>query len=274
MLRVLGQSDRTALQGLFDADPWVNVFVEHRVNITGLHNRWVGGQIWGWFEGQELIAACHAGSNLIPVNADAPVAREFAEYAARNQARCNSLVGPRQSVLAMWERLQHRWGPARSPREHQPFLVLDREPSVEADPRVRPVVLDEFELLYPASAAMFSEEVGIDPERDNPSGYRARVRQLIAQGCAFAIIENDQVLFKAEVGALTSRAYQIQGVWVAPHLRGQGLSESALAGMIRQAQLTIAPVATLYVNGHNQPARRLYRRVGFREHTSFATILL
>src|SRR5699024_12325610 len=57
---------------------------------------------------------------------------------------------------------------------------------------------------------------------------------------------------------------------ISPRLRGQGISAAALAGMIVQVQRRIAPVVTLYVNAHNDPARRLDERVGFRseEHTS------
>lgn len=274
MLRVLGPADRSALQALFNRDRWVNVFVEHRVNVTGLDGRWIGGQVWGIFSECGLEAACHAGANMIPVGADATQADQFAEYALSRRIRSSSLVGPRDAVLTMWDTLETSWGPARSVREDQPFLVLSTSPSVEPDPRVRPVLLDEFDILYPASVAMFTEEVGVDPEADNPGGYRARVRQLIAQNCAFAIVEDDEVIFKAEVGSQTSHACQIQGVWVTPRLRGRGISAPALAGMILQVQRRIAPVVTLYVNAHNDPARRLYERLGFHEHSRFATVLM
>lgn len=274
MLWVLGPADRSALQALFNRDRWVNVFVEHRVNVTGLDGRWVGGQIWGIFTDCGLEAACHAGANLIPVGAGVPQARRFAEYALSRRIRSSSLVGPHDAVLTMWDVLKTSWGPARAVRDDQPFLVLDSPPAVQADPRVRPVLLDEFDILYPASVAMFTEEVGVDPEADNPSGYRARVRQLIAQNCAYAIVEDDEVIFKAEVGSQTGHACQIQGVWVTPRLRGRGISAAALAGMIVQVQRRIAPVVTLYVNAHNAPARRLYERVGFHEHSRFATVLL
>jgi predicted GNAT family acetyltransferase len=136
------------------------------------------------------------------------------------------------------------------------------------------VVLDEFDVLYPACVAMFTEEVGVDPEIGGASGYRARVAQLITQGWAFAIVEDGQVLFKTEVGAATSYACQLQGVWVRPDRRGEDIAVSALAAVVKLVRATVAPVVTLYVNDHNRSARRTYERVGFRETEMFASILL
>jgi predicted GNAT family acetyltransferase len=39
-------------------------------------------------------------------------------------------------------------------------------------------------------------------------------------------VEGDEVLFKADVGSAAVDAAQIQGVWLAPRLRGHGLSEA------------------------------------------------
>jgi len=133
--------------------------------------------------------------------------------------------------------------------------------------------MDEFDTLYPACVAMFVEEVGLDPEGQNGSGYRARVSQLIAQGWSFAIIDDGEVLFKAEVGAATTRACQIHGVYVRPDLRGQGIAAGAMAAVVNEVRATVAPVVTLYVNDHNVAARRTYERVGFEQTATFATIL-
>lgn len=103
--------------------------------------------------------------------------------------------------------------------------------------------------------------------------YRARVAELIRDGRAFARIEDGRVMFKAEVGAVTPRACQVQGVWVPPDLRGRGLSETGMSAVVREALRTIAPTVSLYVNDYNTRARAAYRRVGFTELGSFTSIL-
>lgn len=272
-VRALTARDLPAVRAVLDRDPGVNVFVRHRVDVTGLgggpHSR-----VWGYFDGDDLVAVCHGGSNVVPAEATPEAIEAFAIHVLSEGPRPASLAGLRSAVLPLWERLEPLWGPPRSLRPVQPFLSITGNPAVAPDPRVRRVTMDEFDLLYPACVAMFVEEVGIDPEVAGGHGYRARVAQLISQGWAFAIIENDEVLFKTEVGASSPHACQLQGVWIRPDRRGQDLSAAAIAAVVSQVQQSIAPTVTLYVNDHNRPARAAYARVGFTETATFASVLL
>ena len=66
---------------------------------------------------------------------------------------------------------------------------------------------------------------------------------------------------------------QVQGVWVAPELRGRGLSVGGTAAVAQLAQRDTAPVVSLYVNDYNEAARRAYLRVGFVEVGTFTSVL-
>ncbi|BFO15774.1 hypothetical protein SHKM778_21620 [Streptomyces sp. KM77-8] len=46
-----------------------------------------------------------------------------------------------------------------------------------------------------------------------------------------------------------------------------------MSAVLRYALTDVAPVASLYVNDYNTPARRTYRRVGFRETGAFMSVL-
>ena len=273
-VRALTAGDLPALRELLDRDPLINLFVRHRVDLTGLQERLMGGRVWGYYDGDELVSACHAGANIVPVQATPDAIDAFADRLLTDGGRPASLVGLRSAVMPLWERVESAWGPARSVRPFQPFLELEGMVDVSPDTRVRRVVLDEFDMLYPACVAMFTEEVGVDPEAGGAGGYRARVAQLISQGWAFAIIEDGEVLFKTEVGAATPYACQLQGVWVRPDRRGEDIAVRALAAVVELVKETVAPVVTLYVNDHNRSARRTYERVGFREMEMFASILI
>ena len=121
---------------------------------------------------------------------------------------------------------------------------------------------------------MFTEEVGVSPlAGDGGAAYRARVTDLVRSGRAFARIEGGRVLFKAEVGAATPQSCQVQGVWVRPEYRGQGLAAPGMAAVVVQAARSIAPLVSLYVNDFNAPARAVYRKVGFTERATLTSIL-
>jgi predicted GNAT family acetyltransferase len=153
-------------------------------------------------------------------------------------------------------------------------MELAGPPQVAPDPGVRRSTPDDFAVLYPACVAMYTEEVGVDPEAEGGAPiYRSRVRQLIGLGWSFARIEDGQVVFKAEVAHATPRAAQIQGVWVTPERRGEGLAAAGVAAVVEACRRDIAPVVSLYANVWNQPARRAYDRVGFQQSGTFATVM-
>jgi predicted GNAT family acetyltransferase len=99
------------------------------------------------------------------------------------------------------------------------------------------------------------------------------VAGLIEAGRAWARFEDGEVVFKAEVGAQSRRTGQIQGVWVHPEHRGQGLGTAGTAA-VANSVVASGRTASLYVNDYNEVARRAYRAVGFRQIATFATVLL
>lgn len=273
---MLGPGDLTEFLLLVESDPVVNVFADHRARTTMLDPRWLGGEVWGRFVNGELVAACHAGANLVPICCTHEDATIFAEHARATRRRAGTLVGPADAVRVMWDLLSPGWGPARSERLNQPHLEIAGEPAVAADPLVRHTTPDDLDALYPACVAMYTEEVGVSPELGgNADFYRTRVRQLIGRGWSFAHFDdNGEVMFKAEIAASSPLAAQIQGVWVAPRYRGQGRAAPAMAAVVQQVRREIAPTVSLYLNDYNTPALRTYERVGFTQSATFATVML
>lgn len=273
-LRVLTARDTVMATELLDRDPVQNAFVAARLETAGLDAWRLGAEVWGYFVGSSLESLCYSGANLVPVAAGPEAVRMFVDRALRNGRRCSSLVGPADSVASMWALLEPRWGPARDVRPHQPLMAIDRPSAVVADPRVRRVRPEEIDVLLPACVAMFTEEVGVSPlAGGGGSLYRARVAELIRAGRAFAHIEDATVLFKAEVGAVTPRACQVQGVWVHPDRRGEGLSVAGMAAVVQESLRSLSPIVSLYVNDYNAAARAAYTHVGFREVGRFMSVL-
>ncbi|AZM49067.1 GNAT family N-acetyltransferase [Streptomyces sp. WAC 06738] len=273
--RLLEPAELDAARAVLDREPVANAFVASRVAVAGLDPWRLGGELWGWYAGGRLESLCYAGANLVPVCATPEAVRGFAERARRAGRRCSSIVGPAEPTAELWSLLEPAWGPAREVRARQPLMVTTSMPAeVMPDPLVRRIRKDEMDLIMPACVAMFTEEVGISPlAGDGGLLYQARVAELVGGGRSFARVEDGEVVFKAEIGAATAHACQIQGVWVAPGHRGRGLSEIGLAAVLRYALREVAPVVSLYVNDFNTVARAAYRRVGFREVGAFMSVL-
>jgi predicted GNAT family acetyltransferase len=244
------------------------------VESGGLDPWRLGAEMWGHVVDGELQALCYSGANLVPVAADDDAVAVFADRARRQGRRCSSIVGPESMVAPMWRALEPSWGGARDIRPSQPLMAIDEPPLVPPDPLVRRVASEELDILLPASIAMFTEEVGVSPvAADGGTLYRARVSELVRSGRSFARVEEGRIVFKAEVGAATTGACQIQGVWVEPSRRGEGLSVAGMAAVVEECRRSIAPLVSLYVNDFNAPARRAYERVGFRTVGTFMSVL-
>ncbi len=273
-VRVLAAADLEEFLALANEDPVVNVFAIHRAQTTSLEPRWLGGEMWGRFDDGRLVAACHVAANLVPVQAGPEDAVVFAERALARRRTASTIVGPQDAVLPFWGVIGDAWGTPRDARWDQRHLVIDADPRVTPDPAVRVTARTDLDALYPACVAMYTEEVGVSPEIGGGAElYRTRVVQLISRGWSFARFDRDELVFKAEVACATPDAAQIQGVWVTPRRRGEGLAAAGMAAVVALARDRISPVVSLYVNEWNEPARRAYERVGFRETSRFATVM-
>ena len=246
--------------------------VTARVEALGASPSRLGGVLWTLDHPSRSL--CFSGANLIPLHGSEQALYAFAERARRQPRVCSSLVGVADLVLPMWDLLESSWGPARDVRSCQPLLVLTTAARVPADRLVRRVRSADLDAYLPAAVAMFTEEVGVDPNKsDGGRHYCQRVQEVIADGRAFARFEAGEVVYKAEVGARSTGVGQIQGVWVHPDRRGHGLAVPATAAVTDFVRAE-GRTPSLYVNDYNTAARRVYERVGFTQVATFATILL
>jgi len=270
----LSSRNLEAITAVLSRNPVVNCFVASRVAARMEFGWNLPGQLLGFFEGAQLDSVVFAGANVVPAETT-PISREaFAQRLLTLGRRCTSIVGEQDQVLPLWQLLEHAWPTPREIRADQPVFAIATNAPIEPNHNCRTVMPNEVAALLPACVAMFTEEVGISPLRQGEGeAYRERVTELVNQGRAFAIFEEGEVIFKAEVGAIGGGVCQVQGVWVRPDKRGQGLAAPALAAVINQARSQFAPVVSLYGNAYNERALRVYRRLKMNQVATFSTVL-
>ena len=273
-VRTLDGDDTAALVLLAQRDPVSNVFILAHLRAAGTAAPTSGGAgVLGVFDDGVLAGACWAGANLVPIQLEPRLAGVVAAAANRSGRRYASAFGPAAAVLALHAELVELGHRAHEVRPDQPLMTISEAPSVEPNPGLALGNLADFDRILPACAAMFEEEVGYSPFLGGREFYSRRVEGLIRQGHSLVHLnEAREVVFKAELGAVTSDVTQIQGVWMNPLYRGQGLSAGYMASVVEQAR-KVAPVTSLYVNGFNTRARATYERVGFSQVGTFATVL-
>ena len=310
----LDRRDADALEELLYADTLGNLYAIEHYDIYGLPPASASGArvtgnklpaqyrgFVGIYEDGILLSALLLGSNTVPIwLPDDDRMRSHAEVLAhliyRSRGSIESLFGPSECVLPIWEHLRKRLASPFSVRTVQPLLYLPPEknlfslysaslpelpgylPSLQSVPEspggyVRCTVLSDYDDVLPAAAAMFHEEVGIEPIARYGSNYRNRVRSMVSEG-KNVIVTNDLgvVVFKADLGISHLDAAQIQGVWVHPDYRGLGLAAPFLAAaceLFRERH----PHLSLYVNNYNDRALSLYQRTGWEDIGQYSTII-
>ena len=158
-------------------------------------------------------------------------------------------------------------------------MAIETDSHIVGDSDVRPAVPGELDIVFPAAVAMFKEEVGYDPSALDNS-YKMRARSLIRSKRTYIKTapardgHGERVIFKADVGALAGNVAQLQGVWTAPDMRGQGIATRALASVIHHVRHQHAARVSLYVNHYNTAAVHVYDKLGFTRVSDWATIQL
>ena len=212
----------------------------------------------------------YVGANLLPSFSSPAAHFATVDYLKSHPITFSSIVGESYSVFALWDLLKPFIPPARLIRARQPLLSMSGEPLIASDPSVCSATLADLELVIAAGTEMFIGEVGEPPHAND---FRARAIELINEGRTFINRIGDEILFKAEVGAIGAGAFQIHGVWVPAMYRGRGLGSHGMASVLRLSK-GFAPRACLYVNDFNLAARASYKKVGFTEVGEFASIFL
>ncbi len=213
-----------------------------------------------------LTALCHAGANVVPSGHGCAA---FAEAAAAGGARM--LIGEEGAVGELWDAARARLPQPRDDRPGQPVYVLSESPE-PGETGLRPAHASDLDRLVPACAAAHEEEIGINPLRRDPDGFRWRTRQQIEEGRSWLWLEDGVIRFKAEASAWTPSAVQLQQVWVDPAARRHGYAQRALADLCRLL-LAQTPTVCLFVRPENTPALRLYDSIGMTRALTYRSVI-
>ncbi|HEV7396179.1 MAG TPA: GNAT family N-acetyltransferase [Pyrinomonadaceae bacterium] len=137
----------------------------------------------------------------------------------------------------------------------------------------RLATMADLDLIAPVHAAMAEAESGINPLAVDPEGFCKRVARRISKGRVWVLVENDQLIFKADVQADTPDVIYLEGIYVNPARRGQGIGRRCLAQLTRELLKRTRMICVL-INEDNERAHSFYRLSNFKLRDYYTTTFL
>jgi len=147
------------------------------------------------------------------------------------------------------------------------------EALAEAVPGLRLATADDLELVAPVHAQMAFEESGINPLFVDPEGFYRRCARRIQQNRVWVNVENGQLVFKADVISDTPEVVYLEGVYVSPEKRGNGLGARCIKQLTNEL-LTHTDSVCLLVNQQNAAAHSCYQKAGYKLRDLYDTLFL
>jgi ribosomal protein S18 acetylase RimI-like enzyme len=138
---------------------------------------------------------------------------------------------------------------------------------------LRPATVDELELVMPVQAELAYLESGVNPLEVDPKGFRERCLRRIEQGRTWVVVENNLLVFKADVISKTPEVNYLEGIWLHEDRRNRNLGTRFMSELMRRLLENTKSVCLL-VNETNEWAQGFYRRCGFHFRATYETIFL
>ncbi len=197
---------------------------------------------------------------------------EFARF-ARAPISTRLIRGERKAVERFWQVYAERKTlPNTRAEEH---LLVMRAPieKCESVEGLRPATLEDLPLLLEINASLVCAEGGRNPLENDPAGFSRRLAARIVRGRVWVWRAGDRLMFKTDLLSDTPQAIYIEGVYVAPEMRGRGVGLRCLTQMGR-ALLERSAAICLTVREDNNSARSLYRKAAFEFFSEHTTVYL
>lgn len=125
----------------------------------------------------------------------------------------------------------------------------------------------------PIQAKLAFEESGVNPLIVDPEGFRQRCLRRITKGRTWVLIEDGELIFKADVISQTSDVIYLEGVWVNEKRRNDGTGIRCM-NQLSETLLQQAKSICLLVNENNKQAQHFYSKCGFLFRSTYETIFL
>jgi GNAT superfamily N-acetyltransferase len=193
---------------------------------------------------------------------------------ARECPHTHMIMGEKERVADFWSHYSDAGRRQRlACREWLFELSRAVEPRGEHVAGLRPAKAEELDLVMPVQAELAFAESGVNPLEVDPNGFRERCLRRIEQGRTWVVVENDLLIFKADVVSKTPEVIYLEGVWLREDRRHKNAGIAFMSELLR-CLLKDTKSICLLVNETNEWAHGFYRKCGFNFRATYETIFL
>lgn len=273
-LYLLVDSDKQEVLEFLNLRPVHTVVMTSFIQDNGLENADNRGKFYGYrsqngtLEGVALIGH----TTLVETRSEDSL-KAFSTIARQSETPIHLMMSDGNTIESFWK---YFTGGNRQPRLvcsellfelNFPFFVQ------QCDWDVRLAVSGELEQIAVAHDEVAFIESGVSPMLKDREGFLKRCLKRIEQNRTFVVFENGKLVFKADIVAETSETIYLEGIYVAPEYRGQGIGSRCLSKLGLQLMERVENICLLS-NVEFTGAHKSFSKAGFKNTDCCQTIFV
>jgi GNAT superfamily N-acetyltransferase len=195
-------------------------------------------------------------------------------FAARTATTpINLIMSSGTDAETFWNYLR---GPQAAPRLSLTELLFEVGfpfPVQNCEYQIRLATEDELTIVAEAHAEVAEIEQGVNPMDRDREGFLKRTLRRIQQGRVFVVFDGDKLVFKADIVAETETVAYLEGVYVSPEYRGQGVGSKCLSRLCLELLGRVENVCLLS-NVEFKGAHKSFAKAGMRNTDACTTLFV
>lgn len=272
-VHTLGAENEAEVLAFLAERPIHTVFMSGFIHDNGLVSELNRGTFYGcrnWLGRLEGVALI-GHFTLMETRSEAAIA----SFAQLGQAcpSAHMILGEEDKIQSFWS---HFAQAGRAPRRVCRELLFELQSPIEALEPVsglRHATPADLRLILPVFAQLVFQETGADPLDLDPSGFSERCLRRIEQGRVWVWIQNERLIFSANVVSESPDVIYLEGIYVDPDERGKGCGLRCISQLSRDLLQRAGSLCVL-VNEQNPQAQAFYEKAGYKLRDYYDTIFL
>jgi predicted GNAT family acetyltransferase len=273
MIRPLTNADKAEAVYFLSRRPQQTFLMSGWINDNGIENSLNRGRFYGSrnLRGQLEGVALIGHVTLFETREESALAA-FAGLAQSCPAT-HTLIGEPDQVRQF---LRYYDCERSAPRLMRRELLFERKLKQQLEESVtglRPARPSELELVVSVHAEMALRENGVNPLDADPNGFRLRCARRIHQDRVWVIVEDNHLIFKADVISDLTEVTYLEGVYVSPEKRGQGFGAACMR-QLTNILLHRSKSVCVLIREQNAAAQGCYKKAGYSMREYYETLFL